>query len=164
MADNTADVIWVLDVETMRFAYVSPSVERLRGYSVQEVLSQSLDEVMTPESLGSGRRPVSRAIAAFQSGDESARINVDEVDQPRKDGTIVATEVTTTFLTDADGHVDRVLGVSRDITDRRKAEAVITALNESLEEGVRERTAQLEEAIAELEAFSYSVSHDLRAP
>jgi PAS domain S-box-containing protein len=164
MADNTADVIWVLDVATMRFTYVSPSVERLRGYTVEEVLSQSLDEVMTPESLAAVSVSLPQAIAAFQNGDESARISVDEVDQPRKDGTIVSTEVTTTFLTDADGNVDRVLGVSRDITERRKAEAEIRTLNEGLEERVRERTLQLEEAIAELEAFSYSVSHDLRAP
>jgi len=164
MADNTADVIWVLDVATTRFTYVSPSVERLRGYTSEEVLSQSLDEVMTPESRAAVAANLPRVIAAFQSGDESARINVDEVDQPRKDGTVVATEVTTTFLTDADGNVDRVLGVSRDITERRKAEAEIRTLNEGLEERVRERTVQLEGAIAELEAFSYSVSHDLRAP
>ena len=164
MADNTADVIWLLDVETMRFTYVSPSVERLRGYTVQEVLTQSLDEVLTPNSLAAVTSRLPRMIAAYQSGDESARIDVDEVDQPCKDGTVVATEVTTTFLTDAAGNVDRVLGVSRDITERRKAEAEIRTLNEGLEERVRERTAQLEEAIAELEAFSYSVSHDLRAP
>jgi PAS domain S-box-containing protein len=164
MADNTADVIWVLDVATMRFTYVSPSVERLRGYTVQEVLAQSMDEVMAPDSLAALSARLPRAIAAFQNGDASARINVEEVDQPRKDGTIVATEVTTTFLTDADGNVDRVLGVSRDITERRKAEAEIRALNEGLEERVGERTIQLEAAIAELEAFSYSVSHDLRAP
>jgi PAS domain S-box-containing protein len=164
MADNTAAVIWVLDVETMRFTYVSPSVERLRGYTVQEVTEQPVDEAMTPASLEAVTARLPHMIAALQSGDESARISVTEVDQPHKDGTIVATEATTTLLTDAEGRVTGVLGVSRDITERRKAGAEIRALNRSLEERVRERTVQLEEAIAELEAFSYSVSHDLRAP
>ena len=164
MADNTADVIWILDLATMRFTYVSPSVQRLRGYTVREVLEQSIDAVLTPESAERVAAMLPPAIAALEAGDETARINVTEVDQPRKDGSVVATEVTTTLLTNADGRVDRVLGVSRDVAERRQAEAKIRALNESLEARVHERTAQLESAIAELEAFSYSVSHDLRAP
>jgi PAS domain S-box-containing protein len=164
IADNTADVTWLLDVATQRFTYVSPSVEQLRGFTPQEVLERPLLEALTPDSATRVAALLPAAIAAFEAGDENARMSTTEVDQPRKDGTVVATEVTTTLLTDANGRVDRVLGVSRDISERRRAEARINALNQSLEARVHERTAQLESAIAELEAFSYSVSHDLRAP
>lgn len=121
LADNTQDVIWILDLTTQRFTYVSPSVYRLRGFTPEEVLTQSMQEVMTKESYEKITSKVPQIVQDLKNGTTSP-YNTSRVDQIRKDGTIVTTEVVTSFLSDRTGKYSHVLGVSRDISARIKIE------------------------------------------
>jgi PAS domain S-box-containing protein len=80
-----------------------------------------------------------------------------------KNGSIVWVDISTTLQKDKEGNPLYLITSINDITERKKAEEEIKKLNETLEQRVKERTTQLEAANKELEAFSNSISHDLRA-
>ncbi|NMG50131.1 diguanylate cyclase [Azoarcus communis] len=121
LADHASDVIWTMDLQG-RFTYVSPSVEKLRGYTVDEVMRQSLDEVLTPESAPIAVDGLSRAIAAVQAGLPVPDFRA-ELEQPCKDGSTVWTEVTVTGIRNESGVFVGLLGVTRNISERKQAEA-----------------------------------------
>ena len=125
LAEDMSDVVWTLDVETLRFTYVSPSVFQLRGYTPEEVMATPMDAALTAEDAGRIRA----LLAARSSGARgpSGAPYVEEVLQPRKDGSTVWTEVVTRYLVDPDTGRTQVHGVSRDITNRRLAESTLAA-------------------------------------
>lgn len=132
LADSMIDVIWRLDVETGRFTYVSPSVERLRGYTATEVLEQPIDAVLTPESRGRVDETLAGAVAALRRGEPSGIVRTLEVEQPCRDGSTVWTETVTTLFEGPGGRLE-VQGVSRNITDRKRAEGLVEAQKRVLE-------------------------------
>jgi PAS domain S-box-containing protein len=123
LAESMKDVVWTLDTETLHFSYVSPSVERLRGFSVEEILAAPLDAAMTPEAAAAMQSLIRERAAALLSGETpSEHFYTNQVEQPCKDGGSVWTEVITRYRVDEkSGHVV-VLGVTRDISERLHGE------------------------------------------
>ncbi len=117
--ENAGDVIWVFDLATAKFKFASPSVYKLRGYTPDEALQQTLQEALTPESYQMVAAALPKRLASFESGDNSVRIQIHEVDQTCKDGSIVPTEIVSTLFQDDQGKVIEIFGVTRDISERK---------------------------------------------
>lgn len=124
ITENTNDVIWTLD-KNLKFKYVSPSVYKLRGYTPAEVLNQTLEEVLTPESLKVVTDAVKNTFRLMSEGVENLQSNIYEIAQPHKDGHIIWTETVVSVILDDNDNFKLFLGVTRDISDRKKAGEII---------------------------------------
>ncbi len=127
LADNISDVIWVLILKTQRWSYLSPSIERLLGYTVEEVMAQPMEQLMTAKSYADIYGLIVGRSQLFLSGAEENHVYTDELEHRRRDGSSVWCEVTTRFARNAQGELI-LLGVTRDITERRQAEEQIRNL------------------------------------
>jgi PAS domain S-box-containing protein len=120
LAENANDVIWVLDLQTRRFRYVSPSIEKLRGYTAEEVMAGPIEATIAPEALD-GILQTIEAVAKQAPGAPTGGV-ADRVPQPRRDGTIVWTEVSTRVVRNEEtGHLE-LFGISRDVSEKLAAE------------------------------------------
>ena len=137
---------------------VNPRWCEITGYTADELRSLRIQDITHPDDLDADLANMQR----LGSGEiDSYSMEKRDV---RKDGGVVWVEANRAVVRDPDGNPVLFVGAVRDITAQRDAEAEVGRLNADLEARVERRTADLALANKNLEAFSYSVSHDLRAP
>ncbi|MGY5879991.1 MAG: PAS domain S-box protein [Candidatus Thorarchaeota archaeon] len=127
LAENVSDVIFTSDLE-LNLTYLSPSIQVLLGYTSDELIGVSLIELMSPESVWVAIEAIREALESEKKPDRThARRDTLplELHLKRKDGSLVWVEVTRTFMRDENDIPNGVLGVGRNIEDRKLAEATL---------------------------------------
>ena len=149
------DAIIVRDPES-RVTFWNAGAEKTYGWTAGEATGRVTHELLQT------RFPVSREAVDFalqESGEWEG-----ELTHVRKGGTAIVVTSRQSLRRDSHGAPAAIMEINRDVTDRKRSEEELRRLNEELEQRVIERTKELEAVNKQLEAFAYSVSHDLRAP
>jgi PAS domain S-box-containing protein len=154
--ENSREGVTITDLQR-NIISVNPAFSEITGYPAEEVIGRN------PRLLQSGRQDAAFYKAMWDSIDFKGYWS-GEIWNRRKNGEIYPEILSISVVEDRDGRPTHYIGVFTDITESKRAEDEIRSLNADLEWRVRERTAELENSNRELESFSYSVSHDLRAP
>ncbi|MBN1593009.1 MAG: PAS domain S-box protein [Candidatus Coatesbacteria bacterium] len=130
LAENVSDIIWLGALNKRKALFVSPSVERLLGYSVEEVMKLPREKIIAPESLARFKREITPDVLEEAARSDPHWSFTIDLEMIRKDGSTVWTEATYSLLRDDAGKPAGLVAVSRDITERKRAES---ALRESEE-------------------------------
>ena len=136
----------------------NPGANHVFGYSASEILNKNCSILFTPEDREKSVPEQELQTAAAEG------CAMDERWHLRKDGQRLFVSGAMRAIRDENGALRGFIKVARDITERKRQEQELQKAHDELERKVSERTAKLGETVQELEAFSYSVSHDLRAP
>uniref|UniRef100_Q47A94 diguanylate cyclase n=1 Tax=Dechloromonas aromatica (strain RCB) TaxID=159087 RepID=Q47A94_DECAR len=149
LAENSHDVIWTLDIPSRTYTYVSPAIKEMSGYLPEETVGQPLDVRLTPDSAARAARDIDQRLRRIAAGDKAASVVVSELEQVRKDGEVITTEVVSSYLLDADGVAQTILGITRNVSERKAVESALRETNRQLHARIEE-IGRLQVALQEL--------------
>ena len=132
LTENTSDNIWTMNLDG-RMTFVSQSISRIRGYSAEEAITQSFDEVIAPNSLATAYAKLGEIITNVRLGLPVEKVLL-ELELLCKDGSTVWTEIIINGMYDNDGAFVQLLGVTRDISKRIRREFELLKLSRAVEQ------------------------------
>ena len=136
IAENTADTIAVFDLD-LNPTYVSPSILKLGGYTVQEAMKRTLNQILTPGSLQKASKILADQMALESSPTaDPTRTVLMELEQYCKDGSTIWVELAASFLRDNNFKPIGILTITRDITERKRSEEQLQQTLDSLKKAV----------------------------
>jgi len=131
MADNVNDLIWTTDMDN-KFTFISPSVSRLYGYTVDEAMSLPSSKWNTPESRRRLVEAFTHELDLEEKGTAENKTIILQLEHLRKDGSLFPVEIKASFIRDENGKAVGVVGVTRDISDRIAIEQEREKIKEQL--------------------------------
>ncbi|MCU0572813.1 MAG: PAS domain S-box protein [Syntrophobacteraceae bacterium] len=142
LADNLLDAIWVLDAQTLRYEYMTPSIERISGYTPEEMMELTIQDRLTPESFAKVMAVLREEKARFDQGARTSRVL--EVESVNKNGEKCWLEIKAKFVKEADESL-KIVGVTRQINERKIAEQKRDDLIRKLAEALAEKEKLIKE-------------------
>jgi PAS domain S-box-containing protein len=122
IAENTSDAIWTIDINTMNFTYMSHSISYISGHTARELIGKNIREVLSPESVIYSMKILKESIEKYNNNEVDYIHETFEVQHYTKNGNLIDCEVSATLVTDEYGKIMNVLGVTRNIDERKKLE------------------------------------------
>ncbi len=120
IAENTVDVIFTMDLK-MQITYTTPNIAKIRGFTLEEINQQQIGDMLTEGSVVIAKETLEQIIKLDEEGDlDPDRIWTLKLDVKKKDGTTYPAEMTFSLIKDETGKLISLLGVSRNITERKK--------------------------------------------
>lgn len=120
LTETMLDVVWVVDTKTLLFTYISPSVERLRGFTPEEIMQTSVRDILPPDKRDKILAKIAQNRELFEQGQlTSDQFQTIEMLQPAKDGSAIWTEVVMHYVRNGVTGAVELCGVARDISDRK---------------------------------------------
>ncbi|HTL48864.1 MAG TPA: PAS domain S-box protein [Verrucomicrobiae bacterium] len=151
LAQNISDVIWIMDMN-FKYTFMSSSVSRFRGFTAEEAMAQKVEETLTPESAQIFMKAVAEEVTRPEAKDKNGPASCTlELEFTCRSGSSVWSETKITFVRNAEGRLTEILGVARDISERRQA---LKALEES-EDCYNDLIRQAQDAILTVDRYGY---------
>ena len=132
IAENNNDMIWVMEYPFLSCSYVSPSAERMRGWTPEEIRDQPFEDMVSLDSVHLVQETLQDCMRRIDVGDLTGRFFTMELEHLHKDGHVFPVETRGTIMLDSDGRPTHIIGSTRDITQRKAAEDALHQAREEL--------------------------------